>query len=179
LSSGRLERPTRVFSTTSETKHGAYLEHRSERHFPGGGPNSVGENFDRKFPSLRWLLWLYHLIDRELKRRQPLIKRNMTEEVSRPGRQTLSENAVRPETVDASPLAGQFVPKKDALLQVEQDMRNWPREERQVFELYFVEGLEPEEIAMVTQQSLKTVQKNLAAVQQRLRERVMEQEAVA
>jgi DNA-directed RNA polymerase specialized sigma24 family protein len=103
----------------------------------------------------------------------------MTEEVSGWGRQTLSENAVRPNSVDASSLAGQFVPKKDALLQVEQDMRNWPREERQVFELYFVEGLEPEEIAMVTQQSLKAVQKNLAAVQQRLREHVMEQEAVA
>jgi DNA-directed RNA polymerase specialized sigma24 family protein len=48
----------------------------------------------------------------------------------------------------------EFVAQKDALAKLEQDMRNWPRPEREVFELYYVECLEPQEISMVTGQAL-------------------------
>jgi DNA-directed RNA polymerase specialized sigma24 family protein len=47
------------------------------------------------------------------------------------------------------------------------------RPEREVFELYFVEGLEPERIAMVTSQPLKAVCDRLASVQGRLREEML------
>ena len=65
------------------------------------------------------------------------------------------------------------------LEQLQQEMKKWPRPEREVFELYYVEGLEPEEIAMVTGQPLKTVRERLASVQQRVRDRLLEQEALA
>ena len=58
-------------------------------------------------------------------------------------------------------------------------MKNWPRPEREAFELYYVEGLEPEEIELVTGQPLKTVQQNLASVQQHIRKELFEQEAIA
>jgi DNA-directed RNA polymerase specialized sigma24 family protein len=52
-------------------------------------------------------------------------------------------------------------------------MRDWPRPERKVFELYFGEGLEPGEIAMVTRQPLTTVRENIASIQRRLREAML------
>jgi RNA polymerase sigma factor (sigma-70 family) len=125
-----------------------------------------------------WLLWLYHVIHRELKRRRRLMKQNNGGGVAHHRTERVSESSVRADQTGVSSELDKFVPRKDALLQLEQDMRSWPREEREVFELYFVEGLEPEEIAMVTQQALKSVQQNLASVQQRLRDQVMEQQAV-
>ena len=56
-------------------------------------------------------------------------------------------------------------------------MRNWPRPEREVFELYYVEGLDPEEIMMVTNQPLKSVRKNLESIQRRLRDEILAQKA--
>jgi ribosomal subunit interface protein len=127
---------------------------------------------------VRWSLWFHHLIHRELIRRRRLMK--LKANGAAPSRtETSSERALHGNGSGVSPQPDEFVPAKDALLQLEQDMRDWPREERDIFELYFVEGLEPEEIAMVTQQGVKTVQENLASVQQRLRDHVMEREAVA
>jgi DNA-directed RNA polymerase specialized sigma24 family protein len=63
--------------------------------------------------------------------------------------------------------------RKDVVTQLEQDMRNWPRPEREVFELYYVEGLDPEEIMMVTDQPLKTVRENLESIQRRLRDEML------
>jgi len=55
-------------------------------------------------------------------------------------------------------------------------MRNWPRPgARTFFELYYVEGLDPEEIAMVTSQSLKRVRKDLESIQCRLRNEIRAQ----
>jgi DNA-directed RNA polymerase specialized sigma24 family protein len=69
--------------------------------------------------------------------------------------------------------------RKDVVAQLEQDMRNWPRPEREVFELYYVEGLDPEEIAMVTGQSLKIVRENLESIQRRLRDEMLAQRTAA
>jgi DNA-directed RNA polymerase specialized sigma24 family protein len=69
--------------------------------------------------------------------------------------------------------------EKDMLSQLQQDMKNWPRPEREVFELYFVEGLEPEEISVLTGQSLKTVRANIASIQSRLRQQMLAREAIA
>ncbi|MEY2439697.1 MAG: Sigma-70, region 4 [Verrucomicrobiota bacterium] len=76
-------------------------------------------------------------------------------------------------------LPPEFFPEKDVMLHLEQDIRNWPRDEREVFELYFVEGLEPEEIAMVMNQSREKIQEVLASIQQRMREQTLEKQAVA
>jgi DNA-directed RNA polymerase specialized sigma24 family protein len=79
-----------------------------------------------------------------------------------------------PQAVPPDEVASQ----KDVLAQLQQDMRNWPRPEREVFELYFVEGLEGEEIAMVTGRPLKTVRESIASIQQRLREEMLEKALV-
>ena len=79
-----------------------------------------------------------------------------------------------PHAVPPDELASQ----KDVLAQLQEDMRNWPRPEREVFELYFVEGLEAEEIAMVTGRPLKTVRESIASIQQRLREEMLEKALV-
>jgi DNA-directed RNA polymerase specialized sigma24 family protein len=67
----------------------------------------------------------------------------------------------------------QIAARKDVVAQLEQDMRNWPRPEREVFELYYVEGLDPEEIAMVTRQPLATVRENLESIQRRWRDEMV------
>jgi DNA-directed RNA polymerase specialized sigma24 family protein len=70
----------------------------------------------------------------------------------------------------------EIVAAKDAIPRLQQDLRNWPRPDREVFERYFVEGLEPEKIAMVTRQPLKIVRKTISSIQDRLREEMLAQE---
>jgi len=65
--------------------------------------------------------------------------------------------------------------EKDLLEHLQTAVQNWPRSERDIFKLYFIEGFDPDEIAMVTRQKLKTVQENIASIQHRLREEVLEQ----
>jgi DNA-directed RNA polymerase specialized sigma24 family protein len=65
--------------------------------------------------------------------------------------------------------------EKDLLEHLQTAVQNWPRAERDTFELYFIEGFDPDEIAMVTRQTLKTVQENISSIQNRLREEVLEQ----
>jgi hypothetical protein len=43
---------------------------------------------------------------------------------------------------------GQIAVEKDLLEPLQTAVQNWPRAERDIFELYFIEGFEPDEIAM-------------------------------
>jgi ribosomal subunit interface protein len=127
------------------------------------------------------LIWFYHLIHEELKRQRRLLKHKKTQEVSIDEIKALPEDAVRTEGLVPDPQAvpsDEVASQKDVLAQLQQDMRNWPRPEREVFELYFVEGLEGEEIAMVTGRLLKTVRESIASIQQRLREEMLEKALV-
>jgi RNA polymerase sigma factor (sigma-70 family) len=150
------------------------------------------------------IVWLYRLMHKELKRQRQLFKRKKGEEISTDEIKTLPEDADKASGYDAlrpldivqekldppvvkteglirDPEAAppdQVVAAKDAIVRLEQGMRNWPRVEREVFELYFVEGLEPEEIAMVTRQPLKRIRETISSIQDRLREEVIAQEAI-
>lgn len=147
--------------------------------------------------------WFYQLVHEELKRQRWLLKHKATEEISTDETKTLAEDAeksagydveqpldiieeeleppvVRTESLipdSAAMPPDEFVAQTDALTRLEQDMRNWPRSEREVFELYYVEGLEPEEIAMVTGQALEDVQRHIASIHSRLREEILGREA--
>ena len=44
--------------------------------------------------------------------------------------------------------ADQIAVEKDLLEPLQNTLRTWPRAERDIFELYFIEGFEPDEIAM-------------------------------
>jgi RNA polymerase sigma factor (sigma-70 family) len=124
-----------------------------------------------------WLIWFYRLIHQELKRQRSRFKPDKAAKVSTNESKTLSkEGAKVRRQVDP---AEEGLARKDALARLEQDMRKWPRPEREVFELYYVEGIEPEEIAMITRQPLKTVRENIESIQRRLREEILAQEAAA
>jgi RNA polymerase sigma factor (sigma-70 family) len=151
---------------------------------------------------MSWVSWFYHLVHEELKRQHWLLKHKGTEEIAADETKTLPEDAERAAGYDIEqpldiieeklepPLVrteslipdstamppDEFVAQKDALARLEQDMRNWPRSEREVFELYYVEGLEPEEIAMVTGQTLAEVRRHITFVQARLRQEILGRE---
>ncbi|EEF57238.1 sigma-70 family RNA polymerase sigma factor [Pedosphaera parvula] len=57
---------------------------------------------------------------------------------------------------------------EDASALLQHEMRAWPRPEREVFELYYVEGMETEQIEMVTGYALNVVQESLASVREKL-----------
>jgi RNA polymerase sigma factor (sigma-70 family) len=150
------------------------------------------------------VVWLYRLLHKELKRQRRLYKKKKVEEVSTDEIRTLPEDADKASGYDAlRPLdivqeeleppvvkteglirdpavlpPDEIVAARDAITRLQQDLRNWPRPQREVFELYFVEGLEPEEIAMVTRQPLKSVRKTISSIQDRLREEMLAQEAI-
>jgi RNA polymerase sigma factor (sigma-70 family) len=150
------------------------------------------------------VVWLYRLMHKELKRQRRLFKQKKAEEISTDEIKTLPEEAdkaagydalhpldivqdkldppvVKTEGLIRDPEAAapdQIVAAKDAIARLQQDMRNWPRLEREVFELYFVEGLEPEEIATVTRQPLKSVRETISSIHARLREEMLAQEAI-
>ena len=124
-----------------------------------------------------WLIWFYHLIHQELKRQRARFTRDKAGKVSTNESKILSKEGAKVSR-QADP-AEESLARKDALARLEQDMRNWPRPEREVFELYYVEGIEPEEIAMITRQPLKKVRENIESIQSRLREEILAQEAAA
>ena len=126
-----------------------------------------------------WLMWFYQLIHQELKRQRRFWKHKKPKQAKISADEMEATEpkapAARPEEVPQVEIAA----RKDVVAQLEQDMRNWPRPEREVFELYYVEGLDPEEIAMVTSQSLKTVRENLESIQRRLRDEMLAQKTAA
>jgi ribosomal subunit interface protein len=130
-----------------------------------------------------WLIWFYRLIHQELERQRWRLKQEK-------GKQAKTLPGDTKVTASQAPTADmirdrdevppvEIAARKDVVAQLEQDMRNWPRLEREVFELYYVEGFDPEEIAMVTHQPLKTVRQNLESIQRRLRDEMLAQKAVA
>ncbi len=130
-----------------------------------------------------WLTWFYHLIHQELKRQRWRLKQEKGKQAKTSPEATKATASRAPDDDvirgrdEVSP--DQMAGRKDVVAQLEQDMRNWPRPEREVFELYYVEGLDPEEIAMVTDQPLKIVRENLESIQRRLRDEMLAQRAVA
>jgi DNA-directed RNA polymerase specialized sigma24 family protein len=54
----------------------------------------------------------------------------------------------------------------------------WPKLEREAFELYFVEGYESEEIGMVLGLSAKEASELLTVIRRRLRETLLAQAAI-
>lgn len=62
-----------------------------------------------------------------------------------------------------------IVRREDVSALLQHEMRTWPRAEREVFELYYLEGREPEEIEMLTDYPLDQIKGDLVSVRQKLR----------
>jgi RNA polymerase sigma factor (sigma-70 family) len=126
-----------------------------------------------------WLTWFYRLVHEELMRQRRLLKQRRPKQaiISAGQKEATGTKATTVHSEEVPP--AEIAARKDVVAQLEQDMRNWPRPEREVFELYYVEGLDPEEIAMVTGQSLKIVRENLESIQRRLRDEMLAQRTAA
>jgi DNA-directed RNA polymerase specialized sigma24 family protein/ribosome-associated translation inhibitor RaiA len=136
-----------------------------------------------------WSVWFYQLVHEELKRQQYLLKRGGRAHAgegdaqvagpdpappSRGEQHVPTKSAGRPE---ASPAFEFTLGQKDAVKRLEEDARHWSREERTVFDLYYVEGFEPEEISVITGEPIEKVQEHIATLHGRLREEMLKQAA--
>lgn len=154
----------------------------------------------RKPKKMSWLVWLFHLLHQELRRQREHLKQEQAEAIPIERRTTLPElepkalqpleqvvekeiepQIIRTEDVIPNPEAvppDRFVEEKELLEELQEAIQNWPQPEREVFELYFVQGFEPDEIAQITGHPLKQVKETLAAVQGRLRQELLQEEAL-
>jgi RNA polymerase sigma factor (sigma-70 family) len=66
------------------------------------------------------------------------------------------------------------VAQKEILELLQSRIQSWPRPERDVFELHFVEGFDPGDVAMVAKQPLGEVREIIARLHQRLRGLLLE-----
>lgn len=159
---------------------------------------------ERKPADQSYLLWIYGLARRELARRRREVRQRLAAGESLEDLRVLAEEEARLEGYDPEqpldvvervlepPVAEfrDFVPdtqaespdaammRQELLAEMRRAASRWPRIEREVFELSYVEGFEPYEIAMVLGVSEDRVQEALRSIQQRLRQEVLEQAAL-
>jgi ribosomal subunit interface protein len=100
-------------------------------------------------------VWLYDLARHELQHRLAAWREESREKLP-----------VEP-TIETTPDAE--VARKDWLEYLQHAAKKWPADERAVFELYFLEGFEPDEVAMLLKRSPREVETLIGAVQTRLR----------
>jgi len=72
----------------------------------------------------------------------------------------------------------EIVARRKLLAEMRRAASVWPKPERDVFELYYVEGFEPEEVAMILGQPKNRVREIIASLQQRLRTEALQQALV-
>jgi RNA polymerase sigma factor (sigma-70 family) len=150
--------------------------------FPQSKPDRLG-----------YLLWLYALARQELQRRRKALRLQARQIVPLdPVRLLEDEAETSPDTGAAAPEsdlasdkdfvrpANTLAPdeaaaRKELLEQMQQAARAWPKLERDFFELYFIEGFEPHDIAMILRVSASKAEETLASVQAKLREELLSQ----
>lgn len=159
---------------------------------------------EKKPDKLGWLLWLYVLARQEIARRRKEWKTQAEETVPLEAPRIVKEDAevasgydpeqpldiieteleppisetkeLLPDTRTEPP--DEVVARQDLLAQMRKVANSWPKPEREAFELYFVEGFEPDEVAMVIGQPVNQVRELIAQLQRRLRTEVLEQALV-
>lgn len=173
---------------------------------PRGVVDEVVRRLMREWPrkpgTLNWLVWCFRLVHEELRRRRQELQRAAAEQV--PIEKTLPRADEAAEGYDAElplnivqarvePLVtelrelipdpattppDQAVAQKDLLEHLQAAAQTWPPEERAVFELHFVEGFEPDEVAMITGRPLRETRRVIAQSQERLRQALLAEAAL-
>lgn len=158
----------------------------------------------KKPAGMEYLLWFYVLARQELARRRKALKTDDDERVPLeaprflPGDLAIAEgyDAEQPldiiereleppvvETKDLLPdtrveTPDEAIIRRELLAELRRVASGWPQPERELFELYYVEGFEPDEAAMILGTPEKRVREMLAAIQQRLRAEALKQALV-
>jgi ribosomal subunit interface protein len=159
----------------------------------------------RKKPArMEYLLWFYVLARQELARRRKALKAAAGTTVPLEAPRFLPEDLAIAEGYDAEqpldiiereiepPVAetkdllpdtrvetpDQAAARRELLAELRRVASTWPQPDREVFELYYVEGFEPDEVAMILGAPAKRVREAIAAIQQRLRAAALEQALV-
>ena len=159
---------------------------------------------ERKPAELGFLLWLYMLARRELARQCKALREQARETVAleephvlpedsevaagyEPGQpldiveQVLEAPVTETKELVPDPRTvppDEVVAQKELLEQVQNTANSWPKPEREAFELYFVEGFEPDEIGKVLGLSAKHAEQLLAGIRDRVRDTLLTQSAV-
>ncbi len=130
-----------------------------------------------------WLVWFFQLIHEELRRQRDALKQQEREEISVEARTNLPENIedklqpmeqvvveqMEPEVIltedtipdpEATP-PDQVAATRDLLEQLQEVVQTWPRPEREIFDLRFVEGFTAQEIVRITGQPLSRVREKI------------------
>lgn len=154
----------------------------------------------RKPAGLSYVLWFFVLARRELARRRAEFKSRSARVESLETPRPLPEDAdlvegydaeqpldlierqLEPPVVETRELVSdartvppdQAVTRQELLAEMRRAASRWPRPEREVFELYFVEGFEPDEVAQILGVTPARAEEWIRSVQQRLRHQVVE-----
>ena len=151
-----------------------------------------------------FLLWLYRLARQELNRRCKTLQAQARETVALEEPRVLPEDAevaagyepeqpldiieeiLEPPVVETKHLIpdartappDEALAQKELLEQLQKTVNSWSKAEREAFELYFVEGFEPEEIGMLLGVSTNNASELLASIRARVRETLLAESAV-
>jgi ribosomal subunit interface protein len=158
----------------------------------------------KKPAGMEYLLWFYVLARQELARRRKGLKTAAGTTVPLEVRRFLPEDLAIAEGYDAEqpldiierqiepPVAenrdllpdarvetpDEAANRHELLAELRRVVNTWPQPEREVFELYYVEGFEPDEVAMILGAPAKRVREMIATIQQRLRAEALQQALV-
>lgn len=142
-----------------------------------------------------WLVWVFQLLHKELARRRRMFRRAQTErvpvdqETKRPDEDDLAAGYDAEQPLDlivrefepvitelrelvpdpAAPNPELTAERHELLEAVQKFVQTWPRAEKDVFELYFVEGFTVPEVALVTGLEPQRVKELVSVIQERLR----------
>lgn len=159
---------------------------------------------EKKPDRVSYLVWLYALARRELARRRRALRAQAAQTVALETPQPIPDEAevaagydpeqpldlieqqLEPAVARAEalvpdqrvPTPAEAVADRELLAQTRKLAATWPRPEREVFELYFVEGFDPDEVAMIVGRPTKAVEQTIQSIQNRLRAAVTEQALV-
>jgi ribosomal subunit interface protein len=106
-------------------------------------------------------VWLYDLVRHEVQNRIRAWCAEAREKVSIESETTEPDPHTSPPDAEAA--------RKDWLEHLQVVAQRWPEGERSVFELYFLEGFEPDEVAMLLKRPQQEIDMLIGAVQTRLR----------
>jgi RNA polymerase sigma factor (sigma-70 family) len=158
----------------------------------------------KKPERMNFLLWLYVLARHELARRRKALRTQAEEVVPLETPRFLPDDLAMVEGYDAEqpldiierqlepPVAetkdllpdpqsespDRVVERRDLLAELRRLASRWPKPEREVFELHFVEGFEPDEVAMIVAQPATQVRETIESLQQKLRTEALRQALV-